>query len=67
MKSGLFYGTVGQVDYLIEKIIAEAGFTNVCVIATGGLADGFEKYSKQIKQLEPTLTLEGIRLIGEMN
>lgn len=67
LKSGLFYGTVGQVDYLIEKIIAEAGFNNARVIATGGLADGFEKHSRFIKLIEPTLTLEGIRLIGEMN
>jgi len=67
LKSGLFYGTVGQVDYLLEKIIAEAGFTNARVIATGGLASGFEHHSRYIKLIEPTLTLEGIRLIGEMN
>lgn len=67
LKSGLFYGTVGQVDFLLEKIIAEAGFTNARIISTGGLANGFEKYSRYIKLIEPTLTLDGIRLIGEMN
>lgn len=67
LKSGLFYGTVGQVDYLIEKIIEEAKFPNARVVATGGLASGIEKYSKHIKLIEPTLTLEGIRLIGELN
>jgi type III pantothenate kinase len=67
LKSGLFYGTVGQVDYLVEKIIEEARFPNARVIATGGLATGIEKYSRHIKLIEPTLTLEGIRLIGELN
>ncbi|RME23835.1 MAG: type III pantothenate kinase [Candidatus Zixiibacteriota bacterium] len=65
LKSGLFYGTLGQVDYLIERIIAAADFTRPKVIATGGLADGIEKHSRFIKLLEPTLTLEGLRLIGE--
>jgi type III pantothenate kinase len=67
LKSGLFYGTIGQVDYLVDMIIAEAGFTNARVVATGGLAAGIEKYSRHIKLIEPTLTLEGIRLIGELN
>jgi len=67
MKSGMFYGTVGQIDFLIKKIIEETGFDNPAVIATGGLALGIEKYSRYIKQIEPTLTLEGLRLISEIN
>ena len=67
LKSGLFYGTVGQVDYLLEKIIAETGFTSAKIIATGGLAPAFEKHSRFIQRHEPALTLEGLRLIGEMN
>jgi type III pantothenate kinase len=67
LKSGLFYGTVGQVDFLIEKIIAETGFENVKVIATGGLAGGIAEYSRYISGTDDTLTLEGIRLISEAN
>ncbi|MDH4156932.1 MAG: type III pantothenate kinase [candidate division Zixibacteria bacterium] len=67
LKSGLFYGTVGQVDYIIDKIIEECSGKTFKVIATGGLARGIEKYSRHIKQVEPTLTLEGLRLISEMN
>ena len=67
LKSGLFYGTVGQVDYIIDKIIAETKFENCTVVATGGLAKGIEKYSKHITLVEPTLTLIGMRLIDEMN
>ena len=67
LKSGMFYGTVGQVDYIIERILDETGFANCMVVATGGLAGGLEKHSRYIKQVEPNLTLDGLRLIAEMN
>ncbi|MFQ5454198.1 MAG: type III pantothenate kinase [Candidatus Zixiibacteriota bacterium] len=67
LKSGLFYGTVGQVDYIIDKIIEETGFTDCKIIATGGFASGIEKYSRYINIIEPTLTLEGLRLISEFS
>lgn len=67
LKSGLFHGTVGQVDYLTERIIQEAGFQSPRVIATGGLAGTIHKYSRLIQRTEPTLTLEGLRLIGDLN
>ena len=64
LQSGLFYGTVGQVDYIIEKIIDETGFVSPIIIATGGLAKGIEKYSKYIKLVDQTLTLDGLHLIA---
>lgn len=67
LKSGLFYGTVGQVDYIVDKIIEETGFEKTRVIATGGLAAGIETASRHIKLIEPTLTLEGLRIIAESN
>ena len=67
LKSGLFFGTVGQVDYIIERIIEETGFENCTIVATGGLAGGIEKHSRHINQVEPNLTLDGLRLIAELN
>ncbi len=67
LNSGLFYGTIGQVDFIIEKILAETKFINARIIATGGLASGFENHSKYIQRIEPALTLEGLRLIAELN
>jgi len=67
LKSGLFYGTVGQVDFIIDKIIEETGFEKTRIIATGGLAGGIEKASRHIRLVEPTLTLEGLRLISVLN
>lgn len=78
LKSGFFYGTVGQVDYLIERIIAEADQVKSPpqvvghrerwhIVATGGLAGRIEYYSHLIQKVDPHLTLDGLRLIGEMN
>lgn len=67
LESGLFHGTIGQVDYIIDKIIEEAGFKSCTVAATGGFARGIEGHTKHIKHIEPTLTLEGLKLISEMN
>jgi len=67
LKSGLFYGTVGQVDFIIDKILDETGFNKCNVIATGGFASGIQEHSRHVKLIELTLTLEGLRLIGEIN
>jgi len=64
IKAGLFYGTVGQVDYLVELIAKELG-SKPKVIATGGLAAEFEKHSRFIEGTYPTLTLDGLRLIAD--
>lgn len=67
LKSGLFYGTVGQVDYIIGKIIEETGFEKPSIIATGGLAQRINDYSRFIKKVEPNLTLEGLQIISDLN
>ncbi|MBD3258939.1 type III pantothenate kinase, partial [candidate division GN15 bacterium] len=65
LKSGLYYGTVGQIDYLVQKIIEDTGFENVRIIATGGFAKVLQDVAESIKLVEPTLTLEGLRIINE--
>ena len=67
LKSGLFHGTVGQVDYIIDRIIEEISFEGGRILATGGLATGLERHSRHIELVVPELTLEGLRLIAEMN
>ncbi|UCG61405.1 MAG: type III pantothenate kinase [Candidatus Zixiibacteriota bacterium] len=67
LKSGLFYGTIGQVDYLVDKIIDETNFSETKIVATGGFSRGLDKYSRHIRLIEPDLTLEGLRIISELN
>lgn len=66
LKSGLFYGTIGMTDYLIEKIKTEmAGDPDI--IGTGGYAARFAEVSRFVQKIVPTLTLEGIRIISDHN
>ena len=67
LMSGLFYGTVGQVDNIIERILIETKFKRPNIIATGGLAEKVAKHSAHIKDIKPNLTLEGLRIISALN
>ncbi|MDF1545244.1 MAG: type III pantothenate kinase [bacterium] len=67
LKSGLFYGLIGQTDFIIDKILEQDTIESPKVIATGGLASGIEKHSRHISAVEPTLTLEGLRILAELN
>lgn len=64
IKSGLFYGTIGQVDKIIDNICEELG-SKPKVIGTGGLAADFQESSKYIESIHPALTLEGLRIISD--
>ncbi len=64
MQSGLYYGYVGLVDGVLEKMIEEIG-SKPRVIATGGLAQLIATGSKFIELVDETLTLEGLRLVYE--
>ena len=64
MQSGIFYGYASLVDGLIERMLQEMDDTPK-VISTGGLAPLMQHASKHINQIDPTLTLDGLRFIHE--
>ena len=65
IQSGTIYGYSSMIDGMcdrIEEVVGEA-----TVIATGGLADLISPVTEAIEQVEPWLTLHGLRLIWEKN
>ena len=65
MQSGLVFGYAGLVKELVTRCCAEMPQTPT-VLATGGLAELIAPHVPQIQHIEPHLTLEGLRLIWEM-
>ena len=67
LRSGLVYGFAGQVDGIVTRIRAELGDESAPVIATGGLAELIAPHATTISKVDQFLTLEGLRLVWELN
>jgi type III pantothenate kinase len=66
LQSGLVYGFAGQVDGIVGRIREEIG-ADARAVATGGLADLVAPYSRTIERVDPFLTLDGLRMVWELN
>jgi type III pantothenate kinase len=62
----LLYGYAGMVDSMITRIRKELG-AEARVVATGGLARRIATESKNIDEVAPFLTLDGLRILFEKN
>ncbi len=66
MQSGLVYGYIGLVKELVQRLKKELG-GKPKIIATGGMAEMISEWTQVIDIVNPRLTLDGIRIIYELN
>jgi type III pantothenate kinase len=66
MQSGLLFGYVSMVEGMVARFRSELG-SDMKVVATGGLAEVVAKETEVIDVISPWLTLDGLRIIWELN
>lgn len=65
IQSGAVFGFAGQVDGICRRLADELG--SPTVVATGGFAEMIAPYTSSIREVEPWLTLHGLRLVFARN
>jgi len=66
MQSGLYYGVIGMIDGILERMVQTLG-PETKTIATGGQSELIITGSKLVKATDPDLTLEGLQFIWQRN
>jgi type III pantothenate kinase len=66
VQSGVVFGSAALVDGLVDRVEQELS-KDASVVATGGLAAIVVKHCRRVEQVEPILTLLGLRLVFERN
>lgn len=64
VQAGIVFGFAGQVDALVDRVRSEMGGARR-VVATGGLCQLVAPVSRTVTDVDPVLTLQGLRLVYE--
>ena len=67
MKSGIYFGYIGLVENIVDKMKEERGGGRIFTVATGGLAPLICSGTKKIDAVDLMLTLDGLKLIYDKN
>ena len=65
VQAALFYGGLGQTEYIIRRMKEESGYTDARVVATGGLGKLLSEESDEIDIYNPQLTLFGLKYVHD--
>jgi type III pantothenate kinase len=65
MQAGVLLGYVGLVESLVHHIRTELGDPDCRAVATGGLSSVITPLKRLFHAIEPNLTLDGLRIIGQ--
>ncbi|WP_105177522.1 MULTISPECIES: type III pantothenate kinase [Clostridium] len=68
IQSGVLFGYIGQVEYIVKKMKEEmSDGIEPYVIATGGLANLIANETDAIDEVDSDLTLEGLKILYQKN
>jgi type III pantothenate kinase len=65
MLIGIYWGYIAMMEGLVERMKREIG-RSLTIVATGGLADLFDKHTDLFDAIEPDLTIQGLSLLHGM-
>lgn len=67
MQAGIIFGYAGLVENIVAKIKRELGVKSLPVVATGGMGEIIAREVSCITKFDRTLTLEGLKMIYNLN
>ena len=62
IRAGVLFGAADSIDGLVGRIKAEWGVSSPLVIGTGGLAETLQPSCRSLDEVDPFLTLKGVRI-----
>ncbi|HID36308.1 MAG TPA: type III pantothenate kinase [Ghiorsea sp.] len=65
MQAGVYWSAVDGLNGIIKRLLAEKGYENATIVATGGLSAKLLPDMPKVKHLEPHLTLKGILMLAK--
>lgn len=67
MQSGVVYGYIGTVEYILKQMKKELKIRDAYTIATGGLGKVIAKETKEIDLYDPDVAYKGMRILYDLN